>query len=255
MKQFLSHCMLLLISAALLLLSGCAGHNNGATSPDRGHEPAVTNQPRLEPKPDRLALARRLIDQGHYEVALVQLKQAGRETDSTSEINHLIGVCLRESGDLAAAGGAFQKAIEQDPLYAPAYNGLGLTLVRQKAVGRALPCFERSLALDPAKTDVCNNLGYALMKSGYPTEAERVLRRCLAIDPGFSVARNNLAVCLGLQGRDEQALQLLLQSQPPADALRNLSAIARKRGDTMQADTLLERARETEGRVSSRDGR
>ena len=252
MKYSPVHRMTLLLSTALLLFNGCAGGNavrkNGSAAPDPGHDPTVMSQPRLEPKTDHLALARQLIDQEHYDVALVQLEQARRPANRTTEIDHLMGVCYRESGNLTAAVDAFQKAIEKDPLYAPAYGGLGLTLARKEGIDRSLPYFERALKLDPAKADVCNNLGYALMKSGRLPEAERVLRKCIAIDPGFSVARNNLAVCLGLLDKDDQALRLLLQTQPPAAAFRNLSAIVRKRGNTVKADKLLERAREAEGK-------
>ena len=259
MRHFPVHRTTLLLSVALLLLSSCTGGNavrkKDAAAYEQRREPTVTNQPRLEPKADHVALARQLIDQEHYDVALVQLEQARAAGARTTEIDHLMGVCYRESGDLTAAADAFQKAIEQDPLYAPAYGGMGLTLARKEGVDRALPYFERALKLDPAKADVCNNLGYALLKSERLPEAERVLRKCLAIDPGFSVARNNLAVCLGLLDKDDQALRLLLQTQPPAAAFRNLSAIVRKRGDTVKADKLLERAREAEGGITANGGR
>ena len=253
MMHFPAHRTTLLLSVALLLLSGCTGGNavrkKGAAAYEPRREPTVTNQPRLEPKADHVALARQLIDQGHYDVALVQLEQARRKADRTTEIDHLMGVCHRESGDLTAAVDAFQKAITQDPQYAPAYGGLGLTLAQKEGIDSSLPYFEHALKLNPAKADVCNNLGYALLKSGRLAKAERVLRKCIAIDPGFSVARNNLAVCLGLRGKDDQALRLLLQTQPPALALRNLSAIVRRRGDAVKADKLMERAREAETHI------
>jgi Flp pilus assembly protein TadD len=233
----------------LVLLAGCATGVASRPSAEAGlrgkQHPLLSAWPE-EPAPDHLALARRLIDQGHYDVALVQLAQAAAKPSNQTEIAFLTGICHLETGVLPEAVRHFKQAIQRDARYAPAYNGMGMALARRGDHAKALPHFRRAMALDPAKTNACNNLGYTLMETGHTAEAEPVLRKCLAMDPGFTLAGNNLAVCLARLRKDDQALALLLQMHPPPVAYRNMQALLLSRGDTAKAEVMAARARQTE---------
>ncbi|MBT8341898.1 MAG: tetratricopeptide repeat protein [Desulfatitalea sp.] len=215
------------------ITTGCAG---GGTS---GQQPLLTHQQHDTthaaalsvdtPRADQVALARKLIDLKHYDVALAQLDQTGKTGAPSAEIFYLAGVCYLAKGELNAAEKMFHASVNIDPGYAPAFNGLGRTAMAGNNTEDALAHFERAVALDPAKADICNNLGFALLQCGHPARAEPVLRRCLAINPDLAVARNNLAVCLGLQHKDQQALELLTETAPGDTARKNMEALRRFR--------------------------
>lgn len=223
--------LLMGLAAAAILLpaAGCATGGPERSKPSTQPQHAARQPAPARPVPDHLALARELIDQAHYKVALVQLGQVDAKNPRASEALYLTGICRLETGDLQNAAKTFQQVIRRDDRFAPAFNGMGLTLARGRAYERSLPYFRRALKLDPARAKVANNLGYSLMQAGKPDEAEPVLRDCLAIDPGLATARNNLAVCLGLLRKDREAMEVLLQMYPEDVATVNLRAIRRMR--------------------------
>jgi Flp pilus assembly protein TadD len=220
-----------LIAAVILLpAAGCATSGPDRSKPSTKPRHATRQPAPARPVPDHLALARELIDQGHYKVALVQLGQVDAKNPRISEALYLTGICRLETGDLKNAVKAFQQVIRRDDRFAPAFNSMGLSLAQRGEHERSLPYFRRALELDPAQAKVGNNLGCSLMQAGKPAEAERVFRDCLAIDPGLTTARNNLAVCLGLLGKDREAMRVLLEMYPEDVAKVNLRAIRRIRG-------------------------
>lgn len=216
-----------------ILIVGCASNEKKVILHDL-QDPVNREQIPEKVVPKHLPLAKDLVDQEHYEVALRQLDLA-TEKEKGAELYYLQGVCYRETGSLEKALGAFEKSIEYEKSFAMAYNGLGLTYIKMGQWDRGLDALKQAVAYDPARVDFLNNLGYALMREKKYHEAAKYLRRCLTIDPEYVVARNNLAISYGFLGKDQEAISVLLQGNSPEVAYRNMSAIYQMTGEHEKA--------------------
>lgn len=113
--------------------------------------------------------------------------------------------------DFRKAIGYFQKAIEADPDWAPAYAGLAtsygwLWIVGGVSAQEALPRFEAALKTALAIDDTDPQARYALAASAFYyrwdwEEADREFQRTLALDPGLVEARFEYAWFLAVMGR------------------------------------------------------
>ena len=79
----------------------------------------------------------------------------------------------------------FQKVIEIDPKFAPAYNGLGLVQqsFEQGDINEAIRYFKMAVELAPDYAESWNNLGRAYYARGLFVDAEKALLRSLQIKP------------------------------------------------------------------------
>jgi tetratricopeptide (TPR) repeat protein len=100
------------------------------------------------------------VDQGHFETAEINIKQA--------------------------------IALAPDDAYS--YFVLGRLKFGQKKYDEAIDAFNRAAKLDPQDAQIQNFLGLALSEKGMRGPAEAALRRAIQIDPGCADAHNNLAV-------------------------------------------------------------
>ncbi|MBL0715119.1 MAG: tetratricopeptide repeat protein [Desulfosarcina sp.] len=172
--------------------------------------------------PEQLALARKLTNQGHYEVAMGRLQACEMDT---AEVDYLMGVCLREQGRFDESIDRFEDCLKKTPGHALAHNGIGVALEQRGDPGGAQAAFREAIRLNPARDDFYNNLGYSLMCSGDLAAAEENLRQSLKLDAGNRQAANNLALCLGHMGREREAFGVLMQHYDPAEAYNNMGAI------------------------------
>ena len=193
-------------------------------------------------KPNHLALARDLIQGEFYDVALLRLKEAGKENSGNPEVFCLMGVCKRELGSCEDAVRHFKRALKLDGDYAPAYNGLGLTYAEIKEKVKARKNFEQALHLNPARSDFHNNLGYLQLLDGELAMAEDCFRKSLAISPDFMLAKNNLGICLGMMGKEDEALSIFRSIMSTAAALNNMGVIYEKLLQQEKAIALYKRA-------------
>ena len=213
----------------LTVLSGCTGAQKTLARPDMPPQlPTATEQPDWHPamaKINHLALARHLVDQGHYPVAMRQLRDAIQETNDDPEPHYLLGVCQRETGDLTAARQSFEQAIRLDRDHAPAYNGLGITCFLMNRTVEAHGALSQATALDPANSDFQNNLGILEMRQNHLNAARSRFEQSLHLFPDQPRVVNNLAECLVRLGRDTDALTVLNRHYPPATACNNLGSV------------------------------
>ncbi len=215
----------------LLLVAGCATNRQGMSTTGLLRHTAHTGQAHAweveNMQPNYLDLARELVSQGHYDVALRQLEKAREHHVDCPELYYLRGVCLRENGSLKLALQAFEKALSIGSRYAPALNGMGLTYESMGKGKQAIRAFERAVEYNPAQPEFTNNLGMALMKQNRLSQAEAFFLKCLELDPEYLTACNNLAICYCRQGRDDRALALLKSHYPLDVACHNMAVIRR----------------------------
>jgi adenylate cyclase len=110
----------------------------------------------------------------------------------------------------------FQRAVDLDPSYAPAYAGLSLYHSFGAANGilppdenwpQAESAVEKAFALDETLPEAYNTLAAVELyyKRDWPA-AEREFRRGMELDPNFADIPHHYGLCLVLFGRDEEGL-------------------------------------------------
>lgn len=233
-------------------LGGCTGRWGRETAAVRPLE--TQSRPDWRPtatEPDYLALARDLIRQHHYTVALRQLDLAIQADENAAEAHYLQGVCQRETGDQASARESFQRAIQSDREYAPAYNGLGIVGCMDGQYELARKAMQKAVALNPANPDFLNNLGVVEIRARLVKSALTRFEQCLRIAPDHTRAKNNLAECLVRLGRNQAALAFLEKHFPPAAACNNLGVIHERVGYPSQARGIFRRALEIDPHLAA----
>ncbi len=101
--------------------------------------------------------------------------------------------------ELQQAQRYFESAIERDPGYAPAYNGLVDSILMQsdaaygtvpveQAIAAALPLIEKSLELDPLLAETHASLGLLRMLEWDLLASEAALKRATELNPNLSQA-------------------------------------------------------------------
>ncbi len=99
-----------------------------------------------------------------------------------------------DQGHFDAAETNIKQAIALAPDDAYSYFVLGRLKFGQKKYDDAIDAFNRAAKLDPQDAQVQNFLGLVLSEKGLRGPAEAALRRAIQIDPGCADAHNNLAV-------------------------------------------------------------
>jgi protein O-GlcNAc transferase len=154
--------------------------------------------------------------------------------------HYLMGIALRDDGDLRAAQAAFDAAVEADPGYVEAraaaartaidirrprlaaslcetgiarapnhaglWRALGLARLALRDGAGAAQAFSRALALAPADGETHYNHGVALQMHGNLAEAARAYQRALTFKPGLVAADFNLGVLFQAQGATDAAI-------------------------------------------------
>lgn len=173
-----------------------------------------------------------------------------------NEANHLANLRQPEK-----ACPLYQKAIEADPNFQPAYYGWGTTLLQAGRLKEAIPLLEKAAALKPNDEAAVGNLANALLatqdylqSSEYfrkatgiapknplhwlslsaifiylrrLPEAEDAARRALEIQPDFAMAEVNLGIALMEQGAHEEAMTYSLKAaQSLPDNIENLMLLS-----------------------------
>lgn len=122
---------------------------------------------------------------------------------------------------LTAAGWAkskdlFEKAIEIDPAFAPAYAGLAVHYGSQgfwgdmsprEASRRALELAGRALSIDPELPDALGILGVIHTTFDWDWDTgERFIKRAIELDPSAAISRVNYGMMLMMHERPEEAM-------------------------------------------------
>lgn len=116
----------------------------------------------------------------------------------------------------------FQKAIDEDPQYAPAFVGLADAYsmlgdhtgqssgeYRQQAHAAAM----QALRIDARLAEAHATLGYLRMRNWEWRTVEHEFRRAIEIDPDYATAHQWYSIFLELQGRSDEAIAEALRAQ------------------------------------------
>ena len=124
---------------------------------------------------------------------------------TTAQETYDEGMRRFESGDLAGAAQAFERALELDPGFARAHYQLGNVRQDEERWTDAERHFRASLALAPDHAESHNNLGVALQMLARPDEAEACYTRATELGPALVHPYLNLGRMLSDAGRHAEA--------------------------------------------------
>lgn len=125
---------------------------------------------------------------------------------------------------------ALEKARDARPDDWRAWSLLGTAYEQVRRAQDAQTAWARALQLSPDNPDVLTNMAISAMTRGNTAAAEPLLRRAAA-QPGASLkVRLNLAMALGLNGKMDEAEQMMRRDLPPDAADRNLEWLRARAG-------------------------
>lgn len=162
-----------------------------------------------------------------------------------------------EKGHFPEALSDINRSVQLDPLDATALQQRGNILLALNRLDEAKTDYEQTLKLTPDDGSVWNNYGDALEGLGQTNEAFQAFTRATQSQPPSHNAYLSL-IFLQLRANHLDEAEALLaqldkQSPGPEDAVRLAirSILARKRGDTAQADALEQKARSLDADATS----
>lgn len=159
---------------------------------------------------------------------------------------HLYGNVLTQSGAVATAVSALQRAVELQPQNPIPRVDLGIVLSDQGDLAGAGKCFDQALQLDPLCSSAHYNQGVLAERKGDVAAAEKHYRLARAGDSVSVSASLNLAVLLHRQGRRQEARSLyaaVLRLDPRKyNAIVGMGVLCLEQGNIEAARKWLERA-------------
>ena len=130
---------------------------------------------------------------------------------------------LRSTQTVPDAIEQFNRALQLDPLYAPAYTGLAdafatlgdmlHSMPHREAFARAEAAARRALQLDPSEAEAHATLGHVRMHAWRWAEAEREFELAIQLRPGYAPAHHWRAYNLASQGRLDQAVATMRHAE------------------------------------------
>ncbi|MCC3418637.1 MAG: tetratricopeptide repeat protein [Microcoleus sp. PH2017_29_MFU_D_A] len=145
-------------------------------------------------------------DAGDLEGAIAAFEKALEINPKFEPAWNRLGNALRNFGRYKEAIAAYEKALEINPKCEPAWNGLGITLKNLGCNKEAIAAFEKALEIDPKFHSVWSALGNALNNLGRYREAIAALEKALEIEPKDDLAWNGLGNIQYELGRKSDAI-------------------------------------------------
>ena len=198
-------CALLLCSALMPLLSGCAQTGSPSELKDKiteSDEPDAARRARV-----RLELASAYFSRGQMNVALDEVKLALAADPTLGPAFGLRGLIYASMGDHALAEDSFRRALQINPRDIDAMQNFGWYLCQRQRYSEADRLFKDVLTM-PLNDAVSRTLltqGICLARAGDLEKAETTLKQAYELDVGNASIAVNLAEVLYRRGDYEGA--------------------------------------------------
>jgi Flp pilus assembly protein TadD len=204
-----------------------------------GPQGAIIHREMVAVSGGRQVLSIRLADQrgaASLGSATISFQQLSHKVPLQAKKAFAKGEQAAAKGDYRHAADAFRQALEIDPEYVDALNGLGASESELGNLPQAAEEFQKALKLAPEHAEALPNLSIALAKMEHYREAGEVARRALKVVPGSCSIHYILAVSLMVVDGD------------PAEALFHLARAAAEipHAELLSADLLLQQGRSDE---------
>lgn len=123
------------------------------------------------------------------------------------------GVNLQQQGNIDAAVGHFQQAIELDPNFCDAMDNLGQILRSQGKIDEAIEWYKKSIEVAPNNTVARQNLAFAYQTQGQIENAIAEYQKIIEIDPNEAEGYYGLGNLYLNLNRPQEAIPLLQQAE------------------------------------------
>ncbi|HVR44371.1 MAG TPA: tetratricopeptide repeat protein, partial [Thermoanaerobaculia bacterium] len=204
------------------------------------------------------------VDSTYWAESLGRAEEAAQEAldlDPSIVSAHVaLGNVHRDRWEWAESERSYRRALKLAPDDPEANQQYGEMLAGMGRTEEALTYLRRAAELDPLAAIRYNVLGYVLWNAGEHEQALGTLRQAFAIDSTLGFVRDNMLRMLLGRGRYSEALTLVDQLRPPADAGTRLVVRALAAGDreaasrSLQADSRLSIRYVLHALVDDRDG-
>lgn len=161
------------------------------------------------------------IDHGDLERAEAVLNDVLARHPGMANAHDALGLVWQARDQDAAAVSAHEAAVTADPGLLSGWVNMATALRSQHRFAEAVSALRHAQAIDPDRVEVWASLGYALFRTQDVKGAEAALQRALSLVPGYAPALIDLSRIRVIQGRSEEATQLLDQvlAADPANVL------------------------------------
>ena len=243
----------LLLSFALLLLSGCATMGGDSSTTPSGADISYKNAdvvPRKQAAEPNALLGIEYMKNGQDTQAMEHLQRALIHDPDLAVAHNGIAVLYEKLGQNDRAEAHFKRVTELSPRDSDAWNNYGRFLCTQQRYEQATQAFQRALdnPLYQTPENSYTNLGLCAMREGKSDLAEHYFRQALGKSPNFPPALYQMATLSWDSGNALQArayLQRVTQLVRPNAALLWLGVqVERELGDRRAADAYALQLRE-----------
>ncbi len=201
--------------------------------------------------------------EGNQEVVYSKIKEYVERFPNRIEGHNLMAVSLWERGEIKQAIEEYEKLLEIDPGFTPAYNHLGYLEYSNGNFNKALRHFDKYLQLLPDQANPHDSRGEILMAVGRYDEALDEFKTAYQIEPQFDFVLYHMAEAYMAKGMFSKADQIFRKiedlSNETMDTLNLMTTKGRsywRRWDPqmakVMADSLLKFAEERESFESAR---
>jgi tetratricopeptide (TPR) repeat protein len=153
---------------------------------------------------------------------------------------------FRHSGEYVEAIRLYERALQMNPIYSDAYNGLGACHIQLGNYDSALVLLQIGVGLNPNGSGLWYNLGSAYSGQGDFARAEKAWLRAERLDPNNVLPLTHLALLYKQQNRMDEYFQYLVRvahrDDTPVAFLQDLGDLYVLKGDFRQAATAYERS-------------
>jgi len=178
----------------------------------------------------RQQMAEVLVQQRDFDLALPYLKNLLALAPSNARLHLLLGIVLREKGQLEAGERELRAALELDPRSPAVHAALGVLLSKRRRFAEAEQSQRRAIALAPTRANYHNDLGFCLFLQKRFEDARKELVEAIRLDPALRAAFNNLGFVHGMLDDREEAMRAFLQGGSRAMALTNMGFLEELKG-------------------------
>ncbi len=141
-----------------------------------------------------------------YGSEIVLWRQVTDFRPGNARAHNNLGLAFFKDGQLNAAMGQYQEALQIDPQYAQAHSNLGVALMRCGRVDEAILELQRSLEINPNVPETIINFGIAVSQKGRLDDGMVEFQKALKINPNYAEAHIDLGIALAEKGRVEEAI-------------------------------------------------
>jgi len=118
-----------------------------------------------------------------------------------------------------------KRAIQHNPLFAKAYNAMGVSYDNLGSYSQAIGCYQSALKLDPKSDYVYNNLGYCYLLKNELDAAIKVFQKAIELNDNNKRYRNNLGLAYVMKEQYAKAYEQFKIIEDDTGAIKKMARL------------------------------